>query len=234
MKILDKNEPEWKTVLLGESLVFELAGRLLQTKLNKAWLENLLAEDIFEDVPFGAEQDEMKLGLELLQKWNTGRQIEPAHAWFESLNVDHTRLFIGAGKPLAPPWESVHLSKDRMLFQEQTLQVRNWYRRFGVETEKIYQEPDDHIGLEMLFVAHLARLGLEALEQQNQNRFDECLLAQQQFLAEHPLKWVSLWSALVQKHAKVDFYRGLAHLTHGAVLGAARMLNIKTPEEKLD
>jgi TorA maturation chaperone TorD len=42
---------------------------------------------------------------------------------FQELRVDHTRLFVGVGKVLAPPWESVYFNEDRMVFQKQTLEV---------------------------------------------------------------------------------------------------------------
>jgi len=230
MATSDKNT-EWNTVLLGEALVFELVGRLLYAELDRAWLQSLLSQDVFDDVPFGAEQEETKLGLELLQKWAKENRTELKDAAFDELRVDYTRLFVGVGKVLAPPWESVYFGEDRMVFQERTLQVRSWYRRFGLEPEKLYKEPDDHIGLELLFLAQLARLGLQALEENNQARFDECLLAQSQFAAEHPLKWVPAWAASMEANAKTDFYRGLAHLTQGALLAIAEQLEIKMPKE---
>ena len=50
-----------------------------------------------------------------------------------------------------------------MIFQEQTLHVRQWYSRFGLQVVKLHKEPDDHIGLELEFVAHLANLALQAI-----------------------------------------------------------------------
>lgn len=224
---------DWKEVLTGEVLVFELLGRLLYGEPDKNWLIRLLDEDVFADVPFGAEQQETKIGLELLRAWTEENRKGLTDGSFDDLRVDYTRLFVGVGKVLAPPWESVYFGDDRLLFQEQTLQVRAWYRRLGLEPEKLYQEPDDHIGLELLFLAHLARLGLQALEENDQARFEECLLAQGGFAAEHPLKWVSAWAGSVQANAKTGFYCGLAHLTHGTLLALAEGLEIKMPKEVL-
>ena len=102
MTTSDKNI-EWNAVLMGETLVFELLGRLLYDELDKAWLQSLLSEDVFEDVPFGAEQEETKRGLELLQKWAKQNGTELKDAAFDELRVDYTRLFVGVGKVLAPP-----------------------------------------------------------------------------------------------------------------------------------
>ena len=118
-----------------------------------------------------------------------------------------------------------------MIFQEQTLQVREWYRRFGLETEKLHKEPDDHIGLELSFLAHLAGLGLKALEDKDEAGLEGSLQAQRQFLHDHPLKWIKFWSGSVEKHAKTDLYRGTAILTRGALMMLAEILGVEMPEE---
>ncbi len=119
-----------------------------------------------------------------------------------------------------------------MVFQIQTLQVREWFRRFGVETEKLHQEPDDHIGLELTFISHLAMLGLKALQEKDDSRFEQILTAQRQFIAEHLLRWAPSWCNLVEEKAKTDFYRGLAMLVHGTLLSLAETLEYQLPEGK--
>ena len=225
---------DWHVLLLGEALVFESLGRLLYEELDKAWLQSLLKEDVFEDVPFGAEQQETKLGLELLQNWARENEAGISDKSFDDLRVDYTRLFVGIKKVLAPLWESVYFNQDRMVFQEQTLQVRAWYRRFGLEPEKLYQEPDDHIGLELLFLVHLAKLGLQALEENDQAGSEKYLQAQRNFLSEHLLRWGPAWAKLVRQHASTDFYRGLAHLVHGTLLAVAELLEVEAPKEKMN
>lgn len=223
---------DWKTVLIGEALVLKLLARLLLEEPEKAWLQSLFEEDVFADIPFSAEQSETKLGQALLKKWSDGNLTATSEEWFLKLKVDHTHLFIGAGQVLAAPWESVHLSKEHMLFQEHTLQVRGWYRRFGIEIEKLYQEPDDHLGLEMSFLAHLAGMGIASLEAGDQEAFEKDLQAQRDFLTQHTLRWMRTWANLVEEHARTDFYRGISHLVIGALQAAADLLEIKMPDQK--
>lgn len=224
-----ESNTNWNEFLVGEALVLELLGRLLYDNLDQAWLQGLLDQGVFEEIPFGAEQQDTSRGLTLLQKWIHENEAGLSDTSFDDLRADNTRLFVGVGKVLAPLWESVYFGEDRLVFQEETLQVRAWYRRFGLEPEKLHQEPDDHIGLELLFLAHLARLALNALEKNDSAELNDILLAQRQFLAEHPMKWARSWCELVQEHARTDFYRGLGHLTLGALLAAAEMLEIKMP-----
>jgi TorA maturation chaperone TorD len=203
--------------LAGEALLLGMLGKALYAIPEESWLLSLLDRELFAEAPFASDQPKVVRGLKLLVKWS--RDYEdglPAEA-VTALQVDHTQLFSGlAGMPVAP-WESVYFNDERMVFQEQTLDVRAWYRRFGLEAEKLGREPDDHIGLEMSFLAHLARLALEAWQAQDQARFDEILRAQRGFLEEHPLLWAQVWANQVIKHAQTDFYRGLALVTWGAL-----------------
>lgn len=223
-------EMDWGTILTGEKLLFGLLGKILYAELDKTWLQSLIDEDIFSEVPFGGELSETATGLELLQKWSHENSAGLSDKSFDGLRADYTRLFVGVGWVLAAPWESVYFNDGRMVFQEQTLQVRDWFRRFGVETEKLHKEPDDHIGLELSFLAHLATLGLQAIEEKDDDKFEEIVEAQRRFMEEHPLKWVPRWCKLVEEKANTDFYKGLAKLVRGTLFSLAEILEIQLPE----
>ncbi len=207
--------------LAGESLTFGLLGRLLYRYPDRAWLQFLADEGVFSDVPFASKQPDMAAGLALMQDWASDSAGGMAEEAFERLRADYTRLFIGPDRVLAPPWESVHLSVDRLLFQEQTLEVRAWYQRYGLAAARLHSEPDDHIGLELAFLSHLAMLGTDAIERQKHTELAELLDAQQSFLSDHPLKWAPAWCDAVATHAQTTFYRGIALMVRGALLELA-------------
>ena len=227
----DPSPFEWQETLTGEILLMKLLGRVFYSYPNneeRTWLQSLIEEDVFSEVPFAAEKDETKAGLEFLQKWGKNGITDEA---FANMQADYTRLFIGSGKVLAPPWESVHFGDDRLIFQQRTLEVRAWYKRFGLEAEKIHREPDDHIGLELLFLSHLATLGIQALNEQDNARFEELLDAQREFIKKHLGAWALTWCGLIERNAQTDFYKGLAHLTRGALSALSEVLDIKLAKE---
>jgi TorA maturation chaperone TorD len=221
-----QNDKDWQATLLGEVLFFGLLGKVLYNELDRAWLQSLLDEDVFAEVPFGSDQPEIKKGLGLIQSWR-----EKNHGLtdksFEAISDDHLRLFVGIGKVLAPVWESVYFNSGRLIFQEETFQVRNWYGRYKLQLENKNREPDDHIGLECLFIAHLAQRGLDALEKQESAEFEALIQAQKDFLSEHLLRWGSAWCDLVDKNAKTDFYRGISHIMRGALAELSSMFDLK-------
>lgn len=220
--------------LLGEALLIGLLGRIIYQypeKEQRSWFQSLIDSEAFAEPPIEARPGDMAEGLELLQRWTRDGITDEIYS---EMQADFLRLFIGAEKVIAPPWESVFFNQARQTFQEQTLQVRNWYRRFDLEPEKIYHEPDDHIGLELTFLAHLANQALLALEHGNKVKFDDLIEARKQFLSEHLLKWAFAWCDLVTKNAHTDFYRGIAQLTRGTLTHLAEHYELQITNEVVE
>jgi TorA maturation chaperone TorD len=229
----------WAETLTGEMLLVGLLGKLWYEFPDRAWYQSLLAEDVFAEAPFAADQPDVAAGLAGLRGWQRGLGpggLAAQRAAFDDLAADYTRLFVGPGKLLAPPWESVYFSPNRLIFQEQTLHVRGWYARFGLANSRAAtsgldpayagssgREPDDHVGLELAFVAHLASLGLAALEAGEAARLAETLDAQRAFLEAHLLQWAPDWCGQVEAKAATAFYQSAARLTRGALAALARL-----------
>jgi putative dimethyl sulfoxide reductase chaperone len=109
----------------------------------------------------------------------------------------------------AAPSESVWLDEDSLMMQEPMFQVRAWYRRWGLAAEDWRRFPDDHLCLQLLFIAHLFTRGE--------------LKAAAQFMDEHLLRWLTDFAVRVANRCGTDFYAGLAVLT-GAYLEELRDL----------
>ena len=218
--------------LTGEALSLAFLGKALYTEPEREWLQGLITEQVFAEAPFGVDQAETKQGLELLQSWSRTHQNGISDQDFFDLKQDYTRLFIGLDAVMpVPPWESVYLSRDHMVFQEETRQVREWYFRFNLAPEKLNREPDDHIALELVFLSRLAQLSLMALEQNDLQSSRSYSQAQADFLTEHLLRWGLVWCRRMEEHARTDFYRGLGYLTHGSLLALAALLQVQFPKE---
>jgi TorA maturation chaperone TorD len=213
-------------------LLLGVLSRAIQSNPERDWLQPLIDQEIFSEPPMTGSHPDFEKGLKLLHSWALEAGGRLSDERLTDLKTDNTRLFVGVGKPIAPPWESVYFNEDRMIFQKQTLQVRAWYRRFDLEPEKLHKEPDDHIGLELSFLAHLAKLGVGALEARDESGLEQALESQRGFLAEHPLQWAAVWSDRVEKGARTDFYRGLAILIRGTLFSLADRLGVQLPEVK--
>ncbi len=220
----------WTEKLLGQYLLFGLLGKLLYSNPDKVLLNPVIEGDLFDEAPFATEIPEVVEGLSLLQQWSVQYQHPARHKEvLTEAQVDYMRLFaITERLPLAP-WESFYGNDERLLFQESMLDVRHWYARFGLELVNAHREPDDHIGLELLFMAHLAQLGLEAVEEGNTLNLEQVLAAQRGFLTNHLLKWAPRWCDQMVQHAHTDYYRGLVLVVRGALLALTQLLQLESP-----
>lgn len=129
-----------------------------------------------------------------------------------TLRRDYTRLFVGPGRPLAPPWESIYTDAERLHFAEDTLRVRAAYRQHGWQVTNLGREPDDHLGFELDFVRRLCATAIERADEGQWSDLSAILEDQRAFLDGHLLRWVPAWAFDVSAHAQTGFYRGMAAL----------------------
>lgn len=221
-------EPDYPSMLAGEMALFGLLAKALLSYGDRNWIQSLVNNDVFSHIPFAATRADIVDGQSVLMSWSETNKGGMSDAHYEDLNTDYTQLFTTTfGQCYAPPWESVYCNENQLLFQDQTAQVRDWYRKYGLESGFIYQEPDDHIGLELSFLAHLAALALDARLQDNNELFLQCMDAQREFLSEHTLVWVHHWCDRAISMARTDLYRGLVLLARGALCELAALLKLK-------
>lgn len=222
--------PADPTALAGHALALNLIGKLLYEPPEPETLRALAAEAVFAELPFDTDRPAVADGLARLQRWSRAYLAGEPDATFAAVRADYTRLFEGPGKLPAAPWESVQREGEHLLFQTETLQIRTWYRRYGLQVIRLHQEPDDHLGLELAFVSHLAQLALAAHEAGDAARWAELIEAQVTFLRTHPQRWVPTWAGQAIAEARTDFYRGLAYLTVGVLAELEAALPAWLPE----
>ena len=210
---------EWRRRQQEQALAYHFLGRCFYEAPRAEWLASFAGDRLFEAWPFPSGDDRTAAGLALLTAFCRGWDPERLGA----LTWDFNRLFVGPGEMLAAPWESVYRSKTKLTFQEPTLQVREIYERFGVQAPAIHREPDDHLGLELAFVATLSDLVTQATAKDDATQPTRCFEAQKDFLRDHLLAWAPACLALVEKHAETDYYRGAALLALGSLAESARL-----------
>ena len=210
---------EWQRRQEEQAVAYHFLGRCFYEAPRGEWLAALARDQLFEAWPFASVDDGTAAGLALLTEFC--KDWDPAR--LGPLTWDFNRLFVGPGEMLATPWESVYRSKTKLTFQESTLQVRELYERFGVQAPALHREPDDHLGLELAFVATLSHLAARAATESDMTQVAKCFDAQRDFLQDHLLAWVPACLALVEKHAETDYYRGAALLALGSLAESARL-----------
>lgn len=133
--------------------------------------------------------------------------------YIDKIKDEHYRLFMGPGHVPCPPWESVYVGKERIIFDKNTLTVRQFYRNWDVSVERLNKEPDDHIGFELQFIGILSQKTIRALEKSDMVSAQSCVDAQKGFLESHLLCWAGDFCKKVLENTQEPLYKGLAEFT---------------------
>jgi TorA maturation chaperone TorD len=127
----------------------------------------------------------------------------------DGLETEYARLFVGPGRPVAHPYESVY--REGKVMGDCTVAVRRHYTAERLASEDHFLP--DHIAVELEFMAHLARREAEALERDDENEALACLRRQEAFLREHLGRWLPSFCRKVLTSGAHPFYANLAERT---------------------
>ncbi|WP_066585706.1 TorD/DmsD family molecular chaperone [Cellulomonas timonensis] len=211
---------------LGETLdrfaaAFTALSGLLVAAPDAELVTRMRDAELLADWPLPDEGDTRE-GVELL------RASAQADESVEVIRRDYNRLFFGPEPMIAPPYESVHRSQERLVFERETMQVRAAYAEFDLAAPRLNREPDDHIALELSFLSTLCVRAMDLLDAHDDASAARHLVAVRAFLAEHLLVWGPTCFEQAVDGATTSFYRGVARLGRGT-LAAARTAFLLVP-----
>lgn len=202
-------QEELQVLMEARAFAYRVLANAFLAEPVRDQIQALAASGAVRAFPFAQDSELIGQGMAEVEAYLG----DPAHGTAEAHDAllwDYTRMFVGPGKLAAPPWESAYSNEDRLLFQEQTLQVRQVFRSYGLVLATAPSNPEDHIGLELDFMYHTCRLAVE-----QPDRMVQILSDQQDFLNEHLLAWAPDFAADVLKSANTGFYRGMARMLNG-------------------
>lgn len=116
----------------------------------------------------------------------------------DRLDEAYQELFLGPNALPAPPWGSVYLDKESVLFGDSTQALQAFMHAHQIDFSSGMYEPEDHIGLLLMLAAYLA-----------ENKPDLLPV----FLKAHVLTWGYRYLALMGEQTRYPFYCALAQLT---------------------
>lgn len=115
--------------------------------------------------------------------------------------ADYADIYLTNGYG-ASPHESVWLDEDHLMRQEPMFQVRAYYHRHGLTAGNWRTRPEDHLALELQFLAHL-------FEPERGDTLAEVA----RFMDDHLLRWLPLFSKRVAERCRTRLFAALALLT---------------------
>lgn len=198
--------------------VYALLSRCFEKELDAAFIEALQAEGAFES-------DDATLTERFTALRDNLTTCDEAA--LEELAVVFNRVFFGMGPRTAQkafPYESVYTSEKGLMMQDAFSEVKKFYRTAGFEKAAGFTEPEDHLAIELAFMARLADQAAAALREGNEEAAEQLIAKQQEFLHTHLLNWTSPFFTEVRSAAEGGFYADLASFAEAYLRADAEAL----------
>ena len=170
--------------------------------------EGLCAADLESEWPFGTE-DELEEIAALLKE---ARRLPP-----EDLDREFHRLFVGPRRLDAPPWGSVYLDSESVVFGDSCMELARWMRANGIALhEGESREPTDQIGRMLVLLGWMC--------ENEPSLVDD-------YLRLHLLTWAPRYFERLEAAADGPFYRAVAELSALTLRGVAEQRGL-TAEDR--
>ncbi|MBY5946181.1 molecular chaperone TorD family protein [Photobacterium rosenbergii] len=137
----------------------------------------------------------------------------------DDLAMDFQQLFEGCEVMPAPPWGSVYLDKEQVIFGETTVAYRRFLADKEMSLDTGMREPEDQFGLMLMAMSKLA-----------EGEDSEAIKA---LLSVHLLPWAPRYLELMQKNANTQSYQLLGAMAEQWLAFIAEELAVTAVEKKV-
>lgn len=168
--------------VLGNLFYYNAVSNKLEQVINI-----ISKEDAILNWPYGKENELDEISS-LLRKGLEDKKL---------LDEEYKKLFVGPHKLSAPPWGSVYLDKESVIFGESTIELRIWLQSIGIEPVLEQKEPEDHIGLMLMLTSYIAEKQADKL---------------QEYFEKHLYTWCYRYLEVFNSATNNPFYKGLYKL----------------------
>jgi len=153
----------------------------------------------------------------------------PETTSLDELGAEFTRLFSGVQEGMGPPPPFESVWREDRLIGESTVQVIEAYARAGFADIEPAAGPQDHLAVELKFIALLALREAEAWRAKDAVGAKKRLAQQHDFLNQHLATWAPRWADAISEQARVPLFAALAGLLKaGLEQAAAELLETNT------
>lgn len=176
--------------------------------------KEVLTEQFWIDFPLEATNGPAMSGLEQLKQVTSHLSSLPVSKALELVNVEYTELFLGPPVPKAPPWESFYRTRSKLFFGTTAFVMRDLLQKQGLASKNSGSQPEDHLGLELLYLTVLTEQMRDATIENQVNLIKDQL----SFMDEHLLSWIPNLYEDAIKEGSLGFFGGLIELIWGTLL----------------
>jgi len=196
-------EEYFKTI----SVVLDLFSKLFLVQPTQKILTLLKSSGILNSFPIPVLSEEGESALNVLQECISKNNS------LEMIREDYLKLFAGLDNVLAPPYASVFLDENKLLFDKSTLLARSYYKKHQIEVEEFNQVPDDHIGLLLQFLS-ISCHRISNVIKKNNEQILQILINDVSFILNNLLlSWIQLFEERIKIYSCSNYYVSVVFLS---------------------
>jgi TorA maturation chaperone TorD len=206
-------------------------SRSFSREVDKAFLQSVFEistslQDSFRDV----EESNLSRGRELLKSFCSEIRGADEEVVLGDLARHYAFLFLGVGSENVALCESAYRNERGLLFQSAYFDILEKYREVGLGKRDDFPEPEDHLSLELAYMAHLSRRSISSIETGKEEEVEKYHQYQRNFLRDHLLPWIPLFTRGLSEISPSTFYEALACLLEGYIKIDFEFLDSLLPE----
>ncbi len=209
------------SILKGYNLLLYFAGSMIMYEPTEECVTDFWSKGILKNLPVSSNNPRfVEAASQLRFSCENPSICQPM------LHDDYDRLFSDKGIMLAPPVKSFYMdeSKTELTGQET---ISDFYNRYGWRFRSKYNMPDDHLGIELIFLTLLTDK-LAGFE--DESCAGEMMKSIRRFIFDHIILWLPEWNRLVQKNAETLCYKGIANMIFAVCEDVYNILDVSETE----
>jgi len=193
-------------------------SRSFSKEVDKTFLQSLfeISNSLLDSFK-GVEERSLTRGRELLDSFCSEIRGADEAVVLGDLARDYAFLFLGVGSENVALCESAYRNEGGLLFQNAYFGILEKYREVGLGKREDFSEPEDHVSLELAYLAHLSRRTISSIETGNEEEARKYHQYQKDFLKDHLLPWIPKFSNTLSEISPSPFYKALAYLLEGYI-----------------
>ncbi len=205
MKI--RKEKDLNNLLKGYNMLLYFAGSMIMIEPTEECIVDFWTNGILKTLPVTSMNTRFICAAAELRK-----SCEDKTQCINILRHDYNRLF--GDLRLASPIESISHKNDDYKAINHTQNVTEFYNSYGWKSQFRGELPDDHLGVELLFLTCLIEKYITFDDEACRREMRKEL---KRFIDGHLLSWIEGWNNLVQENAQTHCYKGISTLIFATV-----------------
>jgi len=147
--------------------------------------------------------------------------------WLDQIKADFTRVVYGPDKLTFYPFESVAISGDKQLMQQETYEIRKTYLESGLAVKALDRIPDDFIANEIEFAFYLLQNTLKQYQQGKVESAAQELEKFHLFFDQHIQPWIPDFCHHASSQCQDSLIADIFRLIEGSLTNIGDMLKLR-------